>query len=198
MKKLLTIDLSTTCTGWSLWDMDEKLLLDFGAIKPNKKGLTKLVYPKKQLAIMRSLAEKLEVLVRSKEPQMIAIEEVNRHKSRMSGKTLDGAHWIFLDRLEKEKLAIVRYFDSDGNIGWRTKLGLRLTENDKRLNLERKRINKKKIRGTSDLPIITKKHLAERFVNQALGLHFEVDKNDTDNDVVDALGLALAIIRDLE
>lgn len=192
MVKLLTIDLSTTCTGWALFKIKEKQLDDFGFIKPNKKGLSKLVYPRKQLEIMKDLGAKISELACRLDPDLIVIEEVNLHKSRLSGKTLDGAHWITLLNLKPEYLARVRYRDSDGPVGWRSRLNLRLTENDKRLNVERKKINKKKVKGTADLPIINKKHLAARYVNAALGLSFDVDRNTTDNDVCDAIGMGLA------
>lgn len=195
MKKLLTIDLSTTCTGWALFDVDKRQLMDFGAIKPVKKGLSKAVYPLKQLYVMRNLADQLEILIRKIAPDIIVVEEVNRHKSRMSGKTLDGAHWIFLDKLlisEEDFAKRVRYRDSDGPTGWRSRLNLRLGENDKKLNAERKKINRRKTKGSADLPIINKKHLAARYVNSTLGLNFDVDKNATDNDIVDAIGMGLS------
>lgn len=190
--KMLTIDLSTTCTGWSLWNTSTKILINFGFVKPSKRGLSKLVYPRKQLEVMKDLALKIAQLVQNEKPDLIVIEEVNLHKSRMTGKTLDGAHWITLLNLSPEQLATVRYRDSDGPTGWRTRLNLRLTESDKKVNAERKKINKKKVKGTADLPIITKKHLAARHVNEVLGTSFDVDANATDNDVVDAIGLGLA------
>jgi hypothetical protein len=192
MKKLLTIDLSTTCTGWALFDVETRQLEDFGALKPDKKGLSKMKYPLKQLAVMKSLAAKIDQVIVGASPYLIVIEEVNRHKSRMSGKTLDGMHWILLDYLGEAEAKKIRYVDSDGPTGWRSRLNLRLGENDKKLNAERKKINKRKTRGYADLPIINKKHLAARYVNSALGLNFDVDKNATDNDIVDAIGMGLS------
>jgi hypothetical protein len=195
MSKLLTIDLSTTSTGWAVFDTKTRQLEDFGFLRPDKKGMAKLKYPIRQLLIMRNLADKLEILVRRLNPDAIVVEEVNRHKSRMTGKTLDGMHWIFLDKLligEEDFAYRVRFRDSDGPTGWRSRLNLRLGESDKKLNAERKKINKRKVKGTADLPIINKKHLAARYVNSALGLTFDVDKNATDNDVVDAIGMGLS------
>lgn len=127
--------------------------------------------------------------------KMIVIEEVNLHKSRLSGKTLDGMHWILADALNNDRdtkyLSRVRYRDSDGETGWRTRLGLKLSEMDKKMNAEHKRINKK-LKPKDHLVIITKKHLAARYVNTALGTGFDVEANATDNDVVDAIGLGLS------
>jgi hypothetical protein len=198
MRKLMTIDLSTTITGWAMFDMDAKQLLGFGIIKPSKKGLAKFSYPRKQLAIMRDLASQIEALIICERPEHLVVEEINYGTSRLGQKTLDGAHWIFLDRLMESDLIKVRYKDSDGPDGWRTRLGLRLSDMDKKLNAERKKINKKKARGTPDLPIINKKHLAARHVNEVLGLNFDVDANTGDADRVDAIGLGLAIIKEME
>lgn len=212
MGKLLTIDLSTTCTGYSVWDLKTKKLEDYGFIKPNKKGMSKLEYPEKQLEVMRDIANQLMVLIyridgfhvdgSEKKLQMILIEEVNAHKSRMTGKTLDGMHFILMDRIagdrDQEYIKRVRYRDSDGDTGWRTRLGLKLTEMDKKLNAERKKINKRKIRGTASLPIINKKHLACRYVNGKFGLNLDVDQNDSDGDVADAIGLGLSELLTLD
>jgi hypothetical protein len=206
MKKLLTIDLSTTSTGWAVFDLEKRQLEDYGFIKPEKKGLSKLSYPEKQLKTMQSIGFKLmEVIYRvdgfaidgsQNLLKTILIEEVNRHKSRMTGKTLDGMHWVLMEMLagdnDLQYIKRVKYRDSDGPTGWRSRLNLRLGENDKKLNAERKKINKKKVKGTADLPIINKKHLAARYVNSQLGLSFDVDKNATDNDVVDAIGIGLS------
>lgn len=194
MRKMLCLDLSTTCTGWSVWDIESKKLLDYGALKPNKKGMSKLEYPEKQLLIMKDLSKQIcQIIDKTTNLSIILIEEVNTHKSRMTGKTLDGIHWILLNEMNDIYRKKVRYIDSDGPIGWRTRLNLRLSENDKKLNAERKKINKK-LKSKDQLPIINKKHLAARYVNSVLGLGFDVDQNSTDNDIVDSLGLGLAFL----
>lgn len=194
---ILTLDLSTTCTGWALLHRDTKKLLNYGFIKPVNKGLAKMSYPKKQLYKMRTISDQILSLIASFDNiQTILIEEVNLHKSRMTGKTLDGMHWILLENMSEEMLNKVKFRDSDGLTGWRLRLGLRLTEDDKRLNKERKRLNKGLPRGAKKLPIINKKHLACRYVNEYFGLNFDVDANPTDNDVVDAIGLGISEIID--
>ena len=192
MAALLTLDLSTTCTGYSIFSLDTKKLISFGFVKPEAKGLSKLKYPHKQLETMRRLAMQLKTLIDSiPDLKMILIEEVNRHKSRMSGKTLDGAHWILLNALTPEQAHKVVYRDSDGPIGWRTRLGLELSEADKRVNAEHRKLNKK-LKPKEQLVIINKKHLAARYVNSKLGFSFDVDRDPTANDVVDAIGLGLS------
>ncbi len=85
--------------------------------------------------------------------------------------------------------------DSDGLVGWRSDLNLRLSEDDKRLNKYRRAYNKKLPKGVKQLPIITKKHLACRFVNKTYHTVYDVDKNKSDSDVCDAIGLGTAVLR---
>ena len=145
---------------------------------------------------MRNLAEQLVALINRLGPadiSMILIEEVNRHKSRLTGKTLDGAHFILMDYFEKAGLIDrVFYRDSDGANGWRFRLGLTLSDADKEVNKKHKAINKKKKRGTSDLIVINKKHLACRYVNTQLGTNFDVETDDTHGDICDAIGIGLS------
>ena len=191
-KRVFTLDLSTTSTGWACFDSDTKKLIGYGAVKGSEKGLGQLTYPKKQLVKMRQIAhELLAMLEHNKEKiDKILIEEVNLHKSRLTGKVLDGLHWILLNYMSEEILSKVVFVDSDGFTGWRTKLGLKLNEDDKEVNKQNKLLNKKIKRGK--LPIINKKHLACRYVNSRLGTNFDVDANVSDNDIVDAIGLGLS------
>lgn len=200
MRLLLALDLSTTCTGWALYDRDSKKLLEFGKIKAKVKGLTKMTYPNQQLQKMRNLSEQIVSLIKAQPVvPLIVIEEINPSKNRMGQKTLDGFHFLLVDRMGEDLVRMVRYIDSDGPTGWRTRLNLRLTEDDKRLNKERKRLNKLASKHVPALPIITKKHLACRLVNKVFGMNFDVDKSSTDSDVVDAIGLGLAALSlDLE
>lgn len=194
---VLTLDLSTTCTGWALFHRDTKKLLNYGFIKPVNKGLAKLSYPKKQLYKMRTISDQILSLIDSFEGiQSIIIEEVNLHKSRMTGKTLDGMHWVLLENMPEETLDKVKFMDSDGPVGWRTRLALKMTDDDRRTNKERKRLNTGLPKGSKKLPIINKKHLACRYVNGHYGMAFDVDKNTNDNDVVDAIGLGIAYLLD--
>lgn len=199
MKKILTIDYSTQSTGYAVLDLETKQILDFGVIQPDKKLTKGKEYPSKQLAIMQSMAQKINALIESiTDLYLIYIEEVNRGISRIGQKVLCGGHFILLHYLNPDNLRKVRFKSSDGPEGWRTRLNLRLGENDKKLNVERRRINKHKIRGTADLPIITKKHLAARFVNDALNMSWDVDRDPSANDIVDALGLMLAVVAEIE
>lgn len=190
---LLSLDLSTTSTGYAYFK-DGKLIED-GNIYPDMKGLSKLVYPEQQIKKITSLTDKILHLIHSGPlgiPDAIVIEEINAHKNRMAGKTLDMLHGILLFRIGTWAFERITYMDSDGKDGWRTKLKFILTDADKAANKEAKVLNKT-IKGRK-LPIITKKHLAARFVQAKYGISLDVDANSEDADRADAIGLGHAYI----
>lgn len=197
---ILSLDMSTTCTGYAVFEkMDTQInLLESGYIKPKVPGISKLQYPKKQLLVCRDMAEKIIEIYRRlsqecEEVVAVVIEEVNAHKNRLSGKTLDGLHFIFWDRFESE-LGKVHYMDSDGLTGWRTRLRLRLNDADKQHNREAKKLNKKLPRG-SKLSKIGQKHLACRQANHLFKKELDCDKHKYDGDEADAICLGYAFAK---
>lgn len=191
---LLSLDLSTTATGWALWEIKNKSLNQYGVIKPKVPKVSKLPYPKRQLAIMKNMANQIvELVLTQKNITRIVIEEVNLGKNRHSQKTLDGFHYILVDRLGT-KIDLVFYKDSDGPNGWRTNLNFKLSENDKRLNKLRRKNNKKRPKGSKKARIINKKDLACRFVNLTYGLKLSMENKATDGDIADAIGLGHAVL----
>lgn len=200
IKVLLALDMSTTCTGFAVFNPTNKDLLDYGIIKPKVKGISKLAYPEKQLLVTQSVAAQIldlyiELSQNYKEVTNIVIEEVNAHKNRLSGKTLDGLHFIVWDALQEFINKIV-YMDSDGFGGWRRVLNLRMSDADREHNKEAKKLNKKVARGQK-IPIINKKHLACRYANRYIGMDLDCDKNKTDGDIADAVCLGYAYLKTL-
>jgi len=169
--KLLTLDISTACTGWALFE--NLKLIDYGSITPKIKGITKLRYPYSSMARILAMADEIEALTFGINPDKIIIEEVNRGISRKSQKPLDAVHFFILDRIIDYD---IEYIDSDGRDGWRSMLGLRLTDEDKKHNRSRKTARKDKI---------NKKHLAIRYVKANFGLELSIK----DNDIADAIGI---------
>lgn len=197
MGQLLTLDLSTTATGWALFDLETKLPTAWGIIKP-KASYRGLPYPKQQLMKMQELAGQIASHINSlPELKRIGIEEINHGVSRLGQKVLDGFHFILLDRIES-KIDMVYYKDSDGATGWRTELELVLTDLDKKKNKQIRDLNKKIGKGQKKFPVITRKHLACRLINQLYGHLLErpldCDLKETDGDLADALGLGHAIL----
>lgn len=190
---LLSLDLSTSSTGYAYYK-DGKLI-EYGNIYPDMKGLSKLVYPEQQIKKIRTLVDKLcHMIIHGPlgVPDQIVIEEINAHKNRMAGKTLDMFHGVLLHCIGDWAFPRITYMDSDGKDGWRTKLRFVLTDADKEANKEAKKLNKT-IKGRK-LPIITKKHLAARFVQAKYGIHLDVDENSEDADKADAIGLGHAYL----
>lgn len=203
---LLSLDLSTTSTGYSIFDLSkplEKSLVSYGALKPQVKGITKLTYPKGALKKCQNLSEQIAKLIIDVAPAKIVIEEINPGKNRMGQKVLDGFHFILLDRLE-ELIPIIDFMDSDGKVGWRSAacLNLKLDKNDKTTNARRRKRNLetrkaakkagKRVTPGTILPVINKKHKAAEHVNSLFGTDFDVDKTSNHADICDSIGLGVA------
>lgn len=192
-KILLSLDMSTSCTGYSVFGMESKKLLSYGTIKPSTKGgVGKMTYPRQQLTKMVDIGNQILNLIQNFKPHAIVIEEIAGSKNRMGQKTLDGLHFVVVWILE-EYLDIMNFYDVTGSDGWRTHLSLRLSEADKLANKEAKILNKK-LSGSQKLPTIGPKHLACRHVNAHFGLALNYDKNETDGDIADSVGMAHAFL----
>jgi Holliday junction resolvasome RuvABC endonuclease subunit len=185
--KLLALDLSSSCTGWALFNIEEKQLLSFGSI-PKRSGKGKTKY-RKLLNSLRNMVSDVLDVIKVHEPDKIVIEEINRGSSRLGQKTLDGVHFLLLDKLE-DYIDKVNYIDSDGKVGWRTKLGLKLSPIQKLKNKELKQLNKQLKTKIKNKNIITKKDLAIDYVNKRFNLQLSLEQND----IADSIGLGIAFI----
>tara|TARA_R110000868_G_C10973188_1_gene771544 strand:+ start:80405 stop:81004 length:600 start_codon:yes stop_codon:yes gene_type:complete len=193
MRTLLSIDLSTSSTGFSVFDIETKELKSYTFIKPSTKGLSKLVYPEKQLVKMHNYALILKEYIDGINPDIIVIEEIAGSKQRMGQKTLDGMHWILLKHIEHH-INKVHYYDVTGKNGWRFHLQLKLDDADKAHNKEFRKLNKTLAKGTKKIPIIGPKHLAARYVNRVYKLNLDVDENPSDNDMADSIAMGSAFL----
>lgn len=193
-KTLLSLDMSTTCTGWSVFNVDDNSLVTYGTLKPSSKGIAKLTYPRQQLTKMIDLALQMRNLIETYKPTLIVIEEIAGSKQRLGQKVLDGLHWIMLIH-NQEFIDIIRYYDVSGSEGWRNHLGLKLTEADKLANKEAKKLNPKLGRGVSKMPIYTAKDLAQRYANEKFGLGLDVQANQYDNDLADSICMGSAFLQ---
>jgi Holliday junction resolvasome RuvABC endonuclease subunit len=191
-KLLLSIDLSSTCTGWSIFDMSNHKPIAFGIIKgKNFKDTSNLRITMRRLVQM---AEELLLIIKTYSPSHIVIEEIAGSKNRIGQKTLDMMHGILMYHI-MPLLDSVTYYDVSGIQGWRTDLGLKLTQADKINNKESKALNKKLGRGSTKMPIITPKHLACRYVNSQFGMNLNVDLTKSDADICDSLAMGHAFLR---
>lgn len=192
MRILLSVDLSTNCTGWALFEVETKKLVAYGHIKGKNF---------KDSSTQRATLKKLEYmgsqvlnLIQNYKPTHIVIEEIAGSKNRISQKTLDMCHGIVWKWIE-QYLDNVSYLDVSGTNGWRTLLGLRFSEEDKARNKEAKKINKDLAPRVSKMPIIDQKDLACRHVNREYGLTLDPQANQSDADVGDAISLGDAWLK---
>jgi len=198
MSKLLSLDLSTSSTGWAIFDIDTKLPTSYGTLKPQVKGHSKMKYPEAAYHRVTSIADQINTLVLTAKPDEIIIEEVNRGINRITQKSLDALHFFVLDYLHflnPTWLTKVIWQDSNGRTGWRGKLGLKLSEEDKEHNKQARAFNNSKKRRKDKkpkMPIVDWKKLAERYVSKQYGLNFNVWMNPSDSDIVDAICVGAA------
>jgi hypothetical protein len=191
-KTLLSLDISTSCTGWSLFNLERELLVS-GLIKPSTKGqVVKMTYPRQQLTKMRDISTQILNVILEYNPSIIVIEEITGSKNRMGQKTLDGCHFLVVDKIEAF-LDRVYYYDVSGNQGWRYHLQLRLSDADKLANKEAKKLNKK-LAASQRMPVVTPKHLACRHANARFNLALDCNLRETDGDLADSMCMADAFL----
>ena len=172
---ILALDLSTVSTGYAALLDGE--FLTAGLIQPKNKPKPK-EHVKEKLARFNEIALETKNIIESTCADVVYVEEVNSSPNRIAQKTLSGLHWILMLKLGP-LIDKVKFIDSGGATGWRTRLGLRLTNKDKKANKAKKNT-------------ITAKHLAQRYANKKFGLELDVDLRKTDSDLADALCIALA------
>jgi len=194
---LLSLDISTSCTGFAVFDRETKRLIRSGRIKPQVPGLHKLKYPKAALKTIISMAGRVNDLVMEVNPDRIVVEEVNRGINRIGQKSLDAVHFFVLDRMTEAQVDSVSYVDSNGKKGWRGMLGLKLSEQDKQVNAEI-RLRNKKVKKSAKAPVIDWKVLAQRWVNAKFGTSYNVWENPGDNDEVDSIALGWAFLEHVD
>jgi hypothetical protein len=192
MKTLLSIDLSTNCTGWSVFNMDTRELITYGCIRG--KNFKDTSSQRSTLRKLEYMAKSVLSLIESYKPCKIVIEEIAGSKNRIGQKTLDMAHGILWQTID-EYLDLVEYYDVTGSDGWRTHLNLKLTEADKLANKEAKKINPTLGKGVSKLPIYNAKDLAARYANKRFGLTLDPQMNQFDADIADSLSLGDAFLQ---
>lgn len=187
--RILALDLSTSCTGWALFEPGPKLV-EYGSIKSSVAGLSKLNGISKTHAKMWRLADQIDELVNEKNPDLLVIEEIAGSRSRLTQKTLDGFHWLVYHHLGYDWMDKIVLYDVTGLNGWRTQLNLRLSEADKEQNKEAKKLNKK-LSKAQQIPKVGPKDLSVRYVNARYNLSFTLDKND----IADAISMGDAYMR---
>ena len=217
--RVLALDLSTK-TGWAVLDEQEPpvgALWEYGLFEMSffPEDYKELKYPFNYIEAAKRFAIDLAELVRSKNPDVIVIEETNPGRETYSQKLLEFLHCSLLRALFGLNVQYVR------TGAWRKVMDLRMSKQDlkgnQRKNLEKAKKKAKEIRtvikafGTKkansdqvvelkqqlaalQLGRITRKHLAVRMVNQMFNLNFSL----VDNNQADAILLGVAYIKGAE
>lgn len=189
----LALDLSTTSTGWALFDATTGKPLAYGALVPRNLSRKQPPTASAKLGRMVDLAREVGGLVKQHNPSRLVIEEIAGSKNRLTQKVLDGFHYLVMLEI-MPWLDSAHFYDVSGLDGWRTHLKLKLSEADKLNNKTAKKLNPKLPRGQK-LPEVTPKHLAAREVLRCLGISLDVDGKASDNDIADALAMGFAYFR---
>lgn len=190
---LLALDLSSSCCGFSLFDITSKILIVSGTIKSSTAGISKLPKLLLKLRKLEILADLIYKLVNKYTPKKIVIEEICMGKNRISQKTLDGFHFLVLSRL-KEQLRedIIDFIDVSM---WRKILDIKLSVQDKINNKSARKLNQVIHLKHPKLRIVGWKNLSCRFVNKEFGKKLYCNKVITDGDEADAICIGLAYLK---
>lgn len=110
------IDSSTASTGWGIIDTkfnDDLRLIDYGAIKPNKKleTIDRIIYIEKEL----------KRIINDYKPEFVVIEEMNVTRNMKSVRTLAGLITEIEVMLRKKEALYVKMTPSE----WRKKIGIK-------------------------------------------------------------------------
>lgn len=179
------------------------VLVDYGVVE-NKESVASFgEYPMSLYRAAHSLATRLAGLITKHKPEVIVIEETNLGKNRYSQKLLEYTHALLLSELEnhlsRQYTGPVVYLDTSA---WRHALGLRLDKDQKKQNarLSKAKRNAAELGRKLDKKAlgikgkVTWKHLSVEHANS----FFSLSLKQKDNDIADAINLALAFFNDAE
>ena len=117
------IDSSTSSTGWGVIDTkfnDNLRLIDYGAIKPNKKleTIDRIIY----------ISRELRRILQDFKPELIVIEEMNVTRNMKTIRTLSGLLTKIEVKLRNRQALYVKMTPSE----WRKKVGIKC-KNDREI-----------------------------------------------------------------
>jgi len=172
MKIIVGLDLSNS-TGYAV--LQDTELVDYGVLHSTKPTENFACYDYSYIEKAKSVAALCGELVGRLQPDMIAIEQTNKSKSRFTQKQLEFIHYAVLEELRQYK-DVITYIDTGA---WRGGLQLHSTKEDRKHNAL---VKKKLARGK-----ITPKHRAVRWANAEFDLSLKLK----DNDIADAIAVAV-------
>jgi hypothetical protein len=180
---LISFDISTH-TGWAFFK--DGVLTDYGLLevkvedlgfKPDPTKSPK--YPKNILVAAESMSSQMMDIIHKYQPDRVVAENTVRGGgNRTTQRVLEFIHKDFLDSLFSSELFMsgactFRYIDPSE---WRSKLGVRLSKDDKKNN---RLVSQGKKRGR-----VTPKHLSVARVNEEFGLDLKIKNNDISDSIL--------------
>lgn len=200
--RILALDISTK-TGWALLEGEQgsvprvvksgRVVLD-GKVR----GYAALSYPWDYLKAIEVMAHEIIGEVVEHDPDIVVIEETNGSRSRYTQKILEWLHMGVLRNLDDLTPAGAPRFKKYGQVNyvntsdWRKAVGATLTKEDKKLNVQVRKLkkagDKAALKTLGVRGKFGKKHAALRYVNNTFGL----DLRMRDNDIADAICLGTA------
>jgi hypothetical protein len=215
--RILALDLSTHA-GYAVLDGEmggkEHKLVASGTIDFDKKLFDFGPYPHCYWKAAEYMADKIYRVIESLPldalPDVVVIEEINSGRDRYVQKWLENIHTAVLkffgedseDDFGKHKPLYeqdeIVYLNSDGDGGWRTNLGLKMTKEQKRANAKLSKAKRfaesthtKLDKGALGIRgKVTKKHLAVAHANTTFNLQLKMK----DNNEADAICIGLAYL----
>jgi len=184
--RILALDISTK-TGWSSLDDGKlvnkgRLVVSIEDFNVNDFPDRSPKYPHNMLSGAYKMACNIESILKQEKPDIVVIENTVKGRNRHTQRILEWIHKAVLEVLIEMKIK-PHYRDPSW---WRSIIGVRLTNDDKKNN---KLVKEGKKKGK-----ITSKHLAVRIANEL----FELKLLQKDNDIADSILLGLAFFKDFK
>jgi len=170
--KVVSLDLSNS-TGYAI--LVDGSLAGHGVVKSTSPAEVFRCHDYSYIERAKSVSALCKELILKEKPDMIAIEQTNKSKSRFTQKQLEFIHYAVLEDLREFKDSVV-YIDTGA---WRRGLGIVSTKEDAKHNAL---VKKKLARGK-----LTPKHRAVRWANETYNLSLKLK----DDDIADAIAIAV-------
>lgn len=209
-ERVLALDVSTH-TGWAVIsrrDGGEPQRVDSGTLHESKQAVSgeqlgeyAQPYPWSLVDRVMRYKNELAHLVARHGPDIVVIEETNLGQNRYDQKLLEWLHLMLLSNIYARsmqsglpKLSNVKYLSTTA---WRSALGIKLSDEDKKNNRKLSEIKKmtKDIKRRNELKkqfgitgLRTLKHVAVKYVND----RFKLDLLEGQNDEAEAICLGMA------
>jgi len=193
-ERVLSLDISTK-TGFALVVSSEDSIVPESYGQIPKVEMPEGPYPVAFVDWAQTCYSQIKNLVDNLSPDILVIEETaSNSKTSHSQKILEFIHFLVAKLIKDTKIRNVYLMTGE----WRSIIGAKMTKEE---SLHNKAIKKYKEKNKTKIAYneagkrvgkITKKHVAIRVANETFGQYFKAPLRKKDEDLADALCLALA------